>query len=310
LTTTTASFGADEFLFPETLFEVIDSLGRGSSSCVLRVKWLQNTVEDIFVVLKVSANSNCIRVEKAVLQQLEGAFPSTAAFFPRLFHPAENLQPDDWYPMYMTVFAHEYSALTLRHFKMNVVSSVWNSLKLVHDSIGFAHCDVRIPNVMVNASDQVVLIDWSFARPLATNLQQTLPGGVLFQKPTMITASEPVLNQIAVSTIALQVYPADEAFSVVYLALQMRFPKVKVLHKAQANTHLTLNLRKNFLRKLTSACKNQSQLLAAVNLLQEDFTTLQQIEGRKHLSVEQLDQIVSRSIRTILVKLTSVSVED
>jgi len=308
LVTTTTSFGGESFLFPYDLFQPIDALGRGSSSSVLLVRWNLDENEDD-LVLKISPNRNCIEIEKFVLRQIQMAVPDEAQRerFPLLFQAAEDLSPLDyptWKPEFMTVFQSRYYHKP-KNLNTKEVLEVWELLKIVHSSIGYAHCDVRGPNVMVNnETNRIVLIDWSFARPLSSvqplHQQPTHPPGFHFHIPTLVTASAPVLNQIKKNEQNLQIYPADEAFSVIFLALHMKFPGAKKIIRAAANPDETFKLRDYFYEQLSDQSMDISKRTQkSVTNFMEDLERLQHPDDRKNMTIEDIDSIVKRCVKTI-----------
>jgi hypothetical protein len=78
LITSPKSFSATQFHFPYDIFTPTESLGRGSSSCVI-LGHLHNHPQTQ-AVLKISANTHCITIERMVLTRLHTLYPMEITF--------------------------------------------------------------------------------------------------------------------------------------------------------------------------------------------------------------------------------------
>lgn len=220
-------------------------MGSGSSSCVISARLnIQNNATHAsiapvsslssstasglppphVVAFKISANEDCIAVEKFIITALhhhELYISGRRSFNIPHFVELEAFGiPDNAVdPTCCSVFDQIYDSI--EPFTIDHVLAVWNILTVAHDA-GFAHGDIRLPNCMWSTKDScVVLIDWSSGRVLHSDPKPS-PPGLKFQCPSFVTASVPILTAIDEKK-AVEIYRADEAVSMIWLALHAKF---------------------------------------------------------------------------------------
>lgn len=135
------------------------------------------------------------------------------------------------YSEHTTLFTTCYHSIPPSEFSKEYVLQVWKVLKKSH-AIGIAHHGgIKKGNCMYDPTrKQVILLDWGYARPLATATESIFPSNVRFQGPTWITSSDAIIDSLSDHPdTPLIVYPADEAISLIYLALHARFPDCNAL---------------------------------------------------------------------------------
>jgi hypothetical protein len=246
LITSPQSFAATQFQFPYDIFTPIESLGRGSSSCVILGRLRNNAQRE--AVLKISANTHCITIERMVLTRLRTLYPNETTF-PRhmTLSAAEAILLDD---AHCELFTERYERIPEDAFGEAEVLSIWNTLRLAH-AAGVAHCDIRTTNCMKLNGNETVLIDWSYARPLAGfDTFSNVHPVPLYQSPTLITASKAVLNQFKTRNFAVTVL--DEAYSLILMALQAKFPNIITIRKAYGTVDMTVVRRDTFMDNMRS----------------------------------------------------------
>lgn len=282
LITTPASLDATTFTFPYNLFTPTRALGRGASSCVMQgtLHENENSVTKQ-VVLKISANPHCIAVERYVLSQLFAAYPAVKTFPCLLESPSIAALLDT---TYCEVFDECYREIA--SFTKDMVLEVWNVLQLAH-SIGILHCDVRTTNCMLrrqqppssasaSTSGQLVVIDWGFARGIPGS---SFPREMTVMKPTSVTASPYVLKHY--DDPVLEILIADEAYSLILLALQAKFPLFNVLHEPLASADVTLMQREDYIfdRALTKAAQKYDQNHPPAPTATSQFALLEELKA-------------------------------
>jgi serine/threonine protein kinase len=183
--------------------------------------------------------------------------------------------------------------------------SIWNTLRLVH-AAGVAHCDIRVTNCMkIINGNVIVLIDWSYARPLAgLETFSNVHPPPLYQSPTLITASNAVLSQFKTRNFAVTVI--DEAVSLIWMALQAKFSNMKSIRKAYGTVGMTLEMRELFIENMRSMGRKWDKRFpnmqpAQVGLVDRVVDALDYLMNHREAGIDDvtLNEFVSSTVHSI-----------
>jgi len=254
------------------------------------------------VAFKISANEDCIAVEKFIITALhhhELYISGRRSFNIPHFVELEAFGiPDNAVdPTCCSVFDQIYDSI--EPFTIDHVLAVWNILTVAHDA-GFAHGDIRLPNCMWSTKDScVVLIDWSSGRVLHSDPKPS-PPGLKFQCPSFVTASVPILTAIDEKK-AVEIYRADEAVSMIWLALHAKFP-LNDVHKARGNPSDAIEARKMFWKYSIDMKEDRIDIESekeSVKVVKEIIQWLETNRASPTITVQQIDNLVADAVTQI-----------